>query len=133
MMDEMTFHARALVCRHWDDEFHFVGFADRKRGTQKYLQFQRAFEFDEQDVANGMDTYHVEWCDQGQSRYGGVRRCVVRPGRVEVTFDDDAIEDMGNVRRVAITFDVEPAEQRELESALREIFQGADCLAIEPG
>jgi hypothetical protein len=131
--DAARFEAECVVVAHPDGECHLVGFADRKFGTQVYLMLHRAFEFDEQDVDLGMDTYHVEWCDQRNSGYGGIERFELRPGGADVMFDAMAREEMDGLARVSIAFALDIATYEALKAALGEIFAGTDCLRVHAG
>jgi hypothetical protein len=77
-MSSFAFEAKSVATAHPGGEFHLVGFADFDANT--YFMLQRAFEFNEQDVALGMDTYYIEWCGQEHSGYGGISQFVLKQG-----------------------------------------------------
>ncbi len=131
-MTTPTFHATCLALAHPEGLSHLLGFADSQYHPQRYLLLQRAFEHDEQDTALGMDRYHVEWCGQGQSRYGGIARFVLRPGLAEVDFAPEAVASMG-VAQLRIGFDVAPEQWAALCGVLESIFQGSDCEVVVAG
>lgn len=128
-MEAHTFTAKAVVLELPDDEFYFVGFADHEYTPTTYLQFQRAFEFDEQDVRLGMDTYDIEWCDQGASTYGGVATFELGPTSAVVRLTDQGAEALG-LDEITIHFTLTPARHAALKTALEEIFEGTDCLVM---
>jgi hypothetical protein len=128
-MKTIAFAAGCVVFEHPEGESHFVGFADRQYDTQVYLTLQRAFAFDDQDVATGMDTYHVEWCDQENSGYGGIRRFALGPDGAEVILDEQATDALDGLGRISISFELGAAEHARLARALRAIFADSDCLS----
>src|SRR6202012_1826770 len=69
-------------------DYILVGLADQQFDTKEYLAFQRAHEFDEQDVRLGMNAVHVERNDQGFSGYGGMRSVVLFPDHLHIAFDE---------------------------------------------
>ena len=58
-MSELTFTAR-VVHFSKDEDYYMVGLADDEYEHQNYIVMQRAFEFDEQDIAQGMDGEYIE-------------------------------------------------------------------------
>ncbi len=129
-MDLFAFEAKSVAVEHPDGEFHLVGFADHEFNTNIYLMLQRAFEFDEQDVELGMDTYHVEWCGQESSRYGGISQFVLKPNGAEITFVPDTAETLDGMGRLSIFFQLAPSEYLALREALNRIFEGSGCLLV---
>ena len=130
LVSSFAFEAKHVALGCPDDDFHLVGFADSEADTVNYLMLQRARRFDEQDVALGLDTYHVEWCGQSRSVYGGVIRFSLWPGRAEVVFSQNAAKALGGLQSLAISFQLTLIEQLELRGALGRIFEGSDCLAL---
>ncbi|AVP96791.1 hypothetical protein C7S18_06070 [Ahniella affigens] len=129
-MSTFAFDAARVAIEQPDNQFDLVGFADSNFGPESYLILQRAFEFDEQDTSLGMNTYHVEWCDQGNSGYGGVSRAMLTPSSVEFVFDSEGAEFLGGLRALKISFQLEPAQFAELSRALERVFEGSGCLVI---
>ncbi len=129
-MSSFAFEAQSVAMAHPDGEFHLVGFADREFNTKTYLMLQRALDFDEQDVALGMDTYHVEWCGQENSGYGGITRFSLQSGCAEIEFTQDVAEALDGMQRLTITFRLTPFERLALKKALGHIFEGSDCLFV---
>ena len=127
-MNRFAFHANCVATSHPEGFCHLVGFADEKYETQTYFMLQRDFESDEQDVELGMDTYHVEWCGQGQSGYGGIQSLSLGRTSATVVFDAQGAADLGGLEELAISFDLSAQEHAELQQALAEIFLGTDCL-----
>jgi len=58
-MDKLTFTAKAVQFSK-EEDYYMVGFADDEYEYQNYIVMQRAFEFDEQDLASGMDGEYLE-------------------------------------------------------------------------
>jgi len=107
-------------------DYLLVGLADHQYDTADYLTFQRAHEFDEQDVRVGMDAVHVERNDQGCSCYGGMRNVVLFADRLHIDFDARGVEFMDGLASTEVTFDF-PSERLEtLRSALKQCFSGFD-------
>ncbi|MBL8296725.1 MAG: hypothetical protein JNN30_00120 [Rhodanobacteraceae bacterium] len=129
-MTTFAFHAACVVCEHPDGEYHLIGFADREYDTEVYLMLQRSFADDEQDVRLGMDTYHVEWCDQGSSGYGGVSRFVLKTTSAEVQFEPQMAELLGGIEHLSISFDLPAGKHRVLREALQHVFAESKCLEI---
>lgn len=129
-MSTFTLEAQCVTSEHPDGECHLVSFADRNHGTKLYLMLQRAFEHDEQDVALGMDTFHVEWCGQKGSRYGGIHKFEIRPGMAEIAFDTETAELFDGLTRLRISFQLPPAEYAALQEALGHIFRGSGSLQV---
>lgn len=129
-MNTFEFEAQCVAVEHPYGDCHLVGFADRKFNTSTYLMLQRAFEFDEQDVELGMDTYHVEWCGQENSGYGGISRFTLTRSGAEVAFTPDAAKELYEMERLAISFRLTPSEYTALREALGHIFQDSGCLVV---
>jgi len=119
-----AFHANCIAVEDMD-ELWLVGFADDEVNTRDYLTLQRAFEDDEQDVALGMNTYHVERNDQKWSGYGGIAAFELKRDRVKITFTKEGAAKMGNVTELEITFRVEGDKYLKLKDCLGKIFAGA--------
>lgn len=130
VMSAFEFSAACVVSEHPDGVCHLVGFADSKFDTQLYLMLQRSFEDEEQDVQLGQDTYHVEWCGQAQSGYGGIHRFILKPESVEVIFAADMSKTLGGLERLLIAFHLDRVEREALETALSQIFVGSTCLEV---
>lgn len=129
-MSNFAFEAKCVVTEPADGEFHLVGFADQEFDTRFYLMLQRALEHDEQDRALGMDTYHVEWCDQGMSGYGGISRLLLCPNGVEVSFEPQAGAKLNSMEHLSISFQLSRGEFLRLREALGNIFVGSGCLVV---
>lgn len=69
-----------------EDEVILVALADDAAQPQRFILVQRAEEVDEQDVALGMGTYHVEVCGPGRSGYGGLEQVEVGQGQAVFGF-----------------------------------------------
>ncbi|WP_295923446.1 Imm10 family immunity protein [uncultured Xanthomonas sp.] len=129
-MSSFVLQARSIAVEHPEGECHLVGFADQALDTTTYLLLQRAFSFDEQDVALRMDTYHVEWCGQETSGYGGVSQFLLSPGHARITFVPDSPVALAGLGILTIVFQLTPPEYLTLQAALRCIFAGSGCLLV---
>ena len=125
-----AFEAQCVVTEHPDGHCHLVGFADKEFDTRIYLMLQRAFEFDEQDVELGMNTYHVEWCGQENSGYGGISQFLLKTSGAEVIFSQEVAEALDGLKNISISFKLEHSEFLALIERLRHIFDDNDCLKI---
>jgi hypothetical protein len=124
----VRFSANTIVVDDSDEEFILVGFADEQNGEyREALHFQRAYDFDEQDVALGMDSVYAERNSQSQSGYGGVERVELHSDRVRVFVTDDLAERMGTTE-FDIAVSVSPEEFGRLRSGLRAVFAGFETL-----
>lgn len=129
-MNSFAFEATSVAVEHPDGEFHLVGFADREFDTNIYLMLQRALEHDNQDVELGMDTYHVEWCDQENAGYGGISQFVLGRDGAQIMFTPDVAHALDGMERLSISFRLAPSEYFALREALGHIFEGSGCLVV---
>jgi hypothetical protein len=131
-MTVFSFHAESVVSEHPDGVCHLVGFADKKYDTEIHLMLQRSYEEEEQeqDIQLGMNTYHIEWCDQEKSGYGGITQLVLKPTSVEVYFEPKMAELIGGVEHISIAFGLPASEHQALKEALLRIFKGSNCLGF---
>jgi hypothetical protein len=132
----VRFTANTVVVDDSDEGFILVGFADGQGGADREaLHFQRSHEFDEQDVALGMDRVYAERNDQSQGGYGGVERVELHPDRVRVVVGGGVSEAMG-AGEFDISFSLPPEEFERLRDGLRAVFRGFGTLVehgAEPG
>ena len=131
-MTVFSFFAESVVSEHPDGVCHLVGFADKNFDTEIYLMLQRSYEEEEQeqDIQLGMNTYHIEWCDQEKSGYGGITQFVLKPTSAEVYFEPKVAASLGSMEHVSITFGLQASELQALKEALQRIFQGSKCLGF---
>lgn len=129
-MSKFAFEAKCVATEQHDGEFHLVGFAEDKFDTHLYLMLRRNFEDDEQDRALGMGTYHVEWCDQGMSGYGGISQFMLGPTGAEIWFEPKAAMRFDGLEHLSISFQLSQSELRTLRDALEDIFDCGGCLVV---
>jgi hypothetical protein len=128
----VRFTANTVVVDDSNEGFILVGFADQQDGQYcEMLHFQRAYEFDEQDVALGMNSVYVERNDQSQGGYGGVERVELHSDRVRVLVGGRVAEWMGD-SEFEIGLSLSPAELERLREGLRVVFQGFGTLVEYP-
>ena len=123
----VRFAANTVVVDDGTD-FILVGFADEQGGRyREALHFQRAREFDEQDVSLGMDSVYVERNGQSHGGCGGVERVELHAGRVRVVIGEKLARDLGE-SEFDIHFSLSPVEFERLREGLRSVFSGFDTL-----
>ena len=94
-----------------------------------YLMLQRKSQFDEQDRQFRHDDVYIECCGQGWSWYGHISRFELHRESVQVTFDSEAADRMQDDGRVRVDFTVDEPTFRQLQSALRRVFDGFEYYA----
>ena len=95
--------------------------AENPDGTGWRLEVLRALEFDEQDVALGMDTYCLCTAD-GAAHYGGVIRWQVLDGVFGMELGEAAARDLQLPRSLRIRLEVSESDARVVEDGLRRAF-----------
>lgn len=126
-MISITFDALVVSGHDPDEGLFLVGFSDDPVEPSRYLLLQRSLAPDEQDVALGHDTYHVEWCGQEHSMYGGIEAFTLGASTARVRFSPEAAGILG-LSELMITFDLPPEEREALGHGLEVIFSGSACL-----
>jgi hypothetical protein len=86
------------------EDYLLLGFADDPNEPENYLMLQRAYEFDDQDKANGMATYCVERNGQGWSTYGGIAQVELGSTSIIFRFDRTGKEALGDIDDLEIEF-----------------------------
>jgi hypothetical protein len=128
----VQFTANNVVVDDSDDNFILVGFADEQDGRYRAaLHFQRSYEFDEQDVALGMDQVYVERNDQRQGAYGGIEYVEVHPNRVRIVVGGQTAQRLGD-SEFEIGLSLAPDEFNRLRVALQAVFEGFGSLVEYP-
>lgn len=128
-MDKFTFHANCVVTDDPEEYCYVVGFADQD-AAQIYFMLQRAFEYDDQDIELGMDNYHVEWCNQENSGYGGISRFVLNRHSVDIVFDPSVSAELDGLSQLSISFDLTDQQFQSLKQALQHIFKHSTCFEM---
>ena len=125
----VKFHANSVVTEHPESECFFVGFADDPGETVNYLLLQRAFEDEEQDIALGHNTYHVELSDQSHSSYGGLSKFLLHRNQLELSFASDRLNQLDGIVGAHITFQLSDQQFELLHERLKLVFTGSNCFA----
>jgi immunity protein 10 of polymorphic toxin system len=125
----MVIEATNVVVDDGDPGFILVGFDSEGPGPRRYLMLQRSHEFDEQDVALGMDHVHIERDSQGYSAYGGIMRFELRRDRAMISLNAVTARMLGNEEEFEVKFDLEDGRFEELRAGLAEVFKGFECFA----
>lgn len=110
-----------------DSDAWLVGFADAEFNAKRYLLLQRAKSPQAQDIALGLDGYHVEVDGQGKSRYGGIKSFELFPDHVVIEFDDDALSVLGGEKAMVVEFALRRQQFDQLRDSLVKIFKGDEC------
>lgn len=109
-------------------EYLLVGFADDEYETKESLIFMRSHEYDEQDVALGMNQVYIERNDQGHSAYGGIQTFILLRNRARLCFDETTAHQLGITPRFEIRFAMNDTEFDDLKQGLRSLFEGTSLL-----
>lgn len=117
----------ACVSVEEDSESWLVGFADAEFSTKQYLRLQREKSPHAQDVALGLDGYHIEVDDPGQSCHGGVAAFELFRDHAIVEFSDDGASVLGDQRVIVIEFELREKQLDQLRACLAKIFRGDEC------
>ncbi len=126
----ISFHANCVSVMDIKD-FWLVGFADEEFDTRHYVMLQRSYQDDAQDLALGMNTYHVERDGQNNAGYGGVERFDLYPDRIVIKFDRMGAKRL-KTPGVSISFKKDGRRFGKLQSRLANIFAGTDRLFVHP-
>jgi hypothetical protein len=111
-----------------DEDFILVGFADEQdEQYREALHFQRAYHFDEQDIALGMDQVYIERGIQSRSAYGGITSVELHPNHVRVELNEKTGRALGSDEFV-IEFTISNTEFERLRHGLRAVFHGFEVL-----
>ena len=117
-----------IVSVHDPDERTFlVGFYDDPAEPSRYLLLQRSLDPDDQDRTLGHDTYHIEWCGQEHSMYGGIEEFALGISTARVRFALPSVEALGGLSELMIRFSLPSAEFEALDQSLKVIFAGNSC------
>jgi len=128
----VRFAANSVVLDDSDENFILVGFADEQDGRyREALHFQRSYEFDEQDLALGMDQVYVERNDQSQSAYGGIEQIELHPDRVRMVVNGQTAQRLGD-SEFEIGLSLAPEQFVRLRQALQVVFEGLGSLVEHP-
>ena len=128
-MTTFAFRATTVVTADPDAQCHLAGFADQRHDPKYYLTLTRAFEADAQDAKLGLNTYHVEWCSQKTSAYGGIARLTLKPEAAEISFEPRVAQVLG-LDHLTIAFRMEDHERIALRDSLSAIFASSGRLEI---
>ena len=120
------FTATELSVLQEDDALITTLAAAAAKGEPVYLMFQRADEYDEQDMALGMDEPYIEYCGQESSWYGHMHAVILHPNRLSVQMDAEAAMQMDDDGQIDVRFNLSPEKYARLQQALRTTFDGCE-------
>lgn len=123
----MVIDATDVIVDDDDPSFILVGFESEGSAPRRYLMLQRSHEFDEQDVAMGMDHVYIERDSQGCSAYGGITRFELFRDRALIILEAAAARKLGNETEFEVRFELEDRQFDELRAGLAEVFKGLKC------
>ncbi len=126
----MNFLAECVTTQT-EEDFWMVGFADHEFETTQYLILQRAFEFDEQDVEQDMNTYYFEIGDQACSSYGGIKEFKLYSSMVQIKLEAQTAASLKIEKVLEIKFDLEQHAWNALKIFLENIFLDTNVLEIK--
>ena len=114
------------TCTHTEDmgDYLLVGLADQQHETTDYLTFQRAHQFDEQDIRLGHDTVYIERNDQFYSGYGGMRSVALHSDRLHIDFDEHGATFMRGIVATDVLFAFSSECFEALRAGLHRCFSG---------
>ena len=117
----------AWVSVEEDPDSWLVGFADAEFSTRRYLRLQREKSPHAQDVALGLDGYHVEVDDPSQSCHGGIASFELFRDHAIVEFSDDGASVLGDQKVIVVGFELREKQLDQLRACLARIFKGDEC------
>ena len=120
------FTANELSVINEDDALITTLAAPAGKGEPVYLMLQRADEYDEQDVAMGMDEPYIEYGGQEFAWYGHMHAVILHPNRLSVQMDAEAAMQMDDDGQIDVRFNLTPERYAQLQQALRITFEGCD-------
>lgn len=124
---KINFTANDIVYEVTEDNSYLVGFADDKNEPTEYVIVERAFEFDEQDIKLGMDSYYFEYSDQSNSGYGLCSKVIMRQNEIVFSINHKSEND---ITSITVSYKDNAIEDRqEYRKMLSNIF--GDILVIE--
>ena len=87
-----------------------------------YLMFQNKEKYSRQDVQLGMNQPYVEFCGQGWSWYGHMKKVELQRSMIRVCMDNEAAEHMKNDGILEVQFNLPDSQFVQLQSVLQSIF-----------
>lgn len=117
----------ACVSIEEDADLWLVGFADAEFNAERYLLLQREKTPQAEDIALGLDGYHVEVDDQSKSCYGGIKSFELFPDRAVLEFESDALSIFDGARIMEVRFALRQQQLDQLRDCLARIFKGYEC------
>jgi hypothetical protein len=125
----MVIDATDVIVDDGDPGLTLVGFDSEGPGPRRYLMLQRSHEFNEQDVAMGMDHVYIERDSQEYSAYGGITRFELFRDRALISLEAATARKLGNEAEFEVRFELEDRRFEELRAGLAEVFKGFECFA----
>lgn len=107
-----------------NDEGVFVlALAERPDGIGKHVILQKTIEPDEQDVASGADTVHIQVEGEERSGYGAIRKVAFSDGEIRIDLNDEGKDVLGIGGRIVMTV---PRNDPKVVECLRELADVVD-------
>lgn len=110
-----------------DSDRWLVGFADAEFNAERYLLLQRAKSPQDDDVALGLDGYHVEVDDPSHSCYGSISSFELFPDHAELAFEEETASIFDDETELVVEFTLRQKQLDQLRDALAKVFDGDEC------
>ncbi|OMF92030.1 Imm10 family immunity protein [Paenibacillus sp. FSL R7-0273] len=120
----ITFTANFIYAQADDEnDVLMIGFADDQYEPEEYILLQQTMHPDEQDLELGFDKIHITYNDESQSQYGGIEKVLLKPGSIEISLDEEAVEALDCESAVVrINFDPEMLNLDERRVYFEQMF-----------
>lgn len=105
-----------------ENDVIMVGFADNEINTQEYVLLQKPLIYDEQDRKLGFDKIHITYNDQLRSVYGGILKCVLKNGVVNISLNASTADTLKTEDEIEITFSANVSNLANLKQHLQKLF-----------
>jgi hypothetical protein len=92
------------------------------------IHFQRAYEFDEQDIRLGMNDVYIERGIQRGGGYSGIDSVYLLRDRIQISISGKTAKSMGAVS-FEVTFAIDDTAFSRLREGLQTMFAGTTVLA----
>ncbi|UXM91820.1 Imm10 family immunity protein [Paenarthrobacter sp. JL.01a] len=110
---------------HFRDEemgFEALVLADQDLAPEWQVEFQRSLDPDEQDVAQGMDSYCITLAN-GACAYECLSSALVEEGRLCMVFSEDGAQKLGlESSQLTLSLDLDAYQVNDLKRGLRSVL-----------
>lgn len=120
--EKIELHKAGAVSATEEDAYWQIGLADDAQNATTYLLVQNAFEYTDEDRANGMDSHYVELNDQSLSNYGGIESVVLLRDRIYFEFTPETGELFELQSGLGLQFELSDADFDSFKIIAEHIF-----------